>query len=471
MKNIYFIGMILFCLTQVNAQILKCGDVHYRQSLESKYPGISDRIPRPGTTSNADRNNIYRIPVVVHIVYNTNEENLSDDLVRSQIAVLNQDFRRKNADASATRDVFKPVAGDAMIEFYLADTDPNGAPTTGITRKKTNKKSFVEFDVFLLFQAAIACGVDFNDPESIEENMECLEEFFAANGQSFENILAGIDNVKNASKGGTDPWNQKKYLNIWVCNLALDVLGQQIPFVLGFAYPPVGAPLFPEGSLPEGYEVNDGVVVHYPAFGVNNPAAGSLEGLNDKGRTCTHEVGHYLGLRHIWGDGDCTMDDGISDTPDADAASQVEDPAITCESLFTKNTCSEAPTDYPDMIENYMDYSKENCMNLFTQGQINMMRSMLEGPRAELIGLSASVNETSAGEYDVYPNPAYDQLHIQHSRSKSFKVEMTDVNGKAIYASLTGSGQMDIRHLSAGLYTLKLTSDNETTVRKIIIQK
>jgi hypothetical protein len=86
---------------------------------------------------------------------------------------------------SKTRDVFKGVAGDAMIEFYLADTDPNGNPTSGITRKKTNKKSFIEFDILLLFQASIACGVDFNDPASIEENMECLQAFFEANGASF----------------------------------------------------------------------------------------------------------------------------------------------------------------------------------------------------------------------------------------------------------------------------------------------
>ncbi|MBK7221121.1 MAG: hypothetical protein IPH94_07215 [Saprospiraceae bacterium] len=96
-----------------------------------------------------------------------------------------------------------------MIEFYLADTDPNGSPTTGITRKKTNKKSFIEFDILLLFQASVACGVDFNDPASIEENMECIQAFFEANGSSFEDILGGIDNVKYADKGGTDPWDQK----------------------------------------------------------------------------------------------------------------------------------------------------------------------------------------------------------------------------------------------------------------------
>lgn len=472
MKNFLLASLLLlFCSYTSQAQILKCGDDHYRKHLIQSYPGIEEHMHAPNDRNASRSSDVYRIPVVVHVVYNTNEENVSEAIIRSQIDILNQDFRRQNADASQTRAVFKGVAGDAMIEFYLADTDPNGNPTSGITRKKTNKKSFIEFDVFLLFQAAIACGVDFNDPVSIEENMECLQAFFEANGASFENILAGIDDVKYADKGGTDPWDQKKYLNIWVCNLALDVLGEQVPFVLGFAYPPVGAPLFPPGSLPEGYEVNDGVVIHYPVFGINNPGIGSLAGLNDKGRTCTHEVGHYLGLRHIWGDGDCTVDDGISDTPDADDSSQAEDPTITCESLFTKNTCSEITTELPDMIENYMDYSKESCMNMFSQGQINMMRSMLEGPRAELVGLPASVQTEIEAPFVVYPNPAYNELNIELRGMDQHQITLFDMMGKIVYQNPSGTTKIDISGLTNGLYIVQLLGENQSFSTRFTIQK
>ena len=472
MKNFIFACLlILISLQSSQAQILKCGDHPYRQHLIKKYPGIEDHMHAPNDRNASRSNDVYRIPVVVHVVYNTTEENVSDAIVRSQIDILNQDFRRQNTDASKTRDVFKGVAGDAMIEFYLADTDPNGNPTSGITRKKTNKKSFIEFDILLLFQASIACGVDFNDPASIEENMECIQAFFEANGSSFEDILGGIDNVKYADKGGTDPWDQKKYLNIWVCNLALDVLGEQVPFVLGFAYPPVGAPLFPPGSLPEGYEVNDGVVIHYPVFGINNPGIGNLAGLNDKGRTCTHEVGHYLGLRHIWGDGDCTVDDGIADTPDADDSSQAEDPSITCESLFTKNTCSEIATQFPDMIENYMDYSKEECMNMFSQGQINMMRSMLEGPRAELIGLPASVGSVEKNGFFVFPNPTGNELNFNYESLDQYEIAIIDILGKTVYNGHSDVSRIDVSGLNNGVYFLQVMGEHQAFSTRFTIQK
>ncbi len=472
MKNFIFASLlILISLQSSQAQILKCGDHPYRQHLIKKYPGIEDQMHAPNDRNASRSNDVYRIPVVIHVVYNATEENVSDAIVRSQIDILNQDFRRQNTDASKTRDVFKGVAGDAMIEFYLADTDPNGNPTSGITRKKTNKKSFIEFDILLLFQASIACGVDFNDPASIEENMECIQAFFEANGSSFEDILGGIDNVKYADKGGTDPWDQKKYLNIWVCNLALDVLGEQVPFVLGFAYPPVGAPLFPPGSLPEGYEVNDGVVIHYPVFGINNPGIGTLAGLNDKGRTCTHEVGHYLGLRHIWGDGDCTVDDGIADTPDADDSSQAEDPTITCESLFTKNTCSEIATQFPDMIENYMDYSKEECMNMFSQGQINMMRSMLEGPRAELIGLPASVGSVEKNGFFVFPNPTGNELNINYESPDQYEIAIIDILGKTVYNGHSDVSRIDVSGLNNGVYFLQVMGEHQAFSTRFTIQK
>ncbi|MBK8700205.1 MAG: T9SS type A sorting domain-containing protein [Saprospiraceae bacterium] len=414
---------------------------------------------------------IYRIPVVVHIVHNVNSENLSDDVIRSQIEVLNKDYRRLNADATQTRDIFKGVAGDAQIEFYLADTDPNGAPTTGITRKKTDKSSFINFDILLFFQAALACGVDFTDPASIEENMECLVAFFEENGVNFEEIFAGIDDVKYSDKGGTDPWNQKKYLNIWVCDLAVDVLGQSTPFLLGFAYPPVGAPLFPPEELPVDYEKNDGVVIHYQAFGLNNPAVGELAGLNDKGRTCTHEIGHYLGLRHIWGDGDCTVDDGIADTPNAAEASQTDDASLTCNSFFTKNTCNDASNDLPDMIENYMDYSNESCMNIFTQQQINMMRSMLEGPRAELIGLQSSTTETDFLAYKVFPNPASESINILSADNQVYTYGLYNVQGSLLQkGKANGKYQINLESYVNGLYLLQINQGGKIESHKILLK-
>ena len=82
----------------------------------------------------------------------------------------------------------------------------------------------------------------------------------------------------------------------------------------------------------------------------------------------THELGHWLGLRHIWGDGDCTADDYCNDTPLADASHS---------GCPTDNSCTDSPIDYNDMVQNYMDYSYDACMNLFTEDQKTRMRTVL----------------------------------------------------------------------------------------------
>src|SRR5262245_21531443 len=118
------------------------------------------------------------IPTVVHVVYKTAKQNISDAQVKSQIDVLNEDFRKLNADASSVPAVFQPLHADVMIQFKLATKDILGNSTTGITRTKTNKSSF---------------GIN--------------------------------DGVKAYKSGGIDPWPARRYLNIWVCALGGGLLG------------------------------------------------------------------------------------------------------------------------------------------------------------------------------------------------------------------------------------------------------
>jgi hypothetical protein len=249
--------------------------------------------------------NVITIPVVVHIVYRTAAENISDTQVQSQIQVLNEDFRRQNPDASNTPSAFQSVAADAEIQFCLATRDPLGNPTTGITRTQTTKTSF----------------------------------------------SAMSNDVKYSSQGGRDAWPTDQYLNIWVCNL-----GSQI---LGYAQ-------FPGG----GAAATDGVVVDYRYFG----RGGSAQAPYNKGRTATHEVGHWLNLRHIWGDAQCG-NDYVNDTPTQYG------PNYGCPS-FPKPSCGNTS----DMFMNYMDYTDDACMNLLTQGQKTRMRAVLNtgGFRASL---------------------------------------------------------------------------------------
>lgn len=246
--------------------------------------------------------NIITIPVVVHVLYTNSTNNISKAQILSQIDVLNKDFRRKNTDKTNKW----PQAADTQIEFAMATVDPRGNKTTAITRKKVSSSDW---------------------------------------GTKFKANNA----MKSSASGGVNPWNTSEYLNMWIVPKITNTSPQGDRTILGFAQ-------FPGGSAS-----TDGVVMIHNAFG----STGTLNPLFSLGRTTTHEVGHFLNLRHIWGDGDCRRDDFVADTPSSDA------PNYGCAS--THSSCRSV-----DMVQNYMDYSDDACMNLFTKGQKDRMRTVLE---------------------------------------------------------------------------------------------
>lgn len=189
----------------------------------------------------------------------------------------------------------------------------------------------------------------------------------ASNQSSF-----GInDRIKYTAMGGKDIWDASRYLNIWV--------GEIENGIFGYAQ-------FP-GANPS----TDGVVIDYRYFGTEGTVAAPFH----LGRTTTHEVGHWLNLFHIWGDGDCNLDDAVADTPIASQPNYTQPPCT----MLGPNSCITATADLPDMFQNYMDYSADACMNLFTTGQKVRMRAMLEegGPRASLL-LSAACSTIDIGK-------------------------------------------------------------------------
>ncbi|MEM6806467.1 MAG: M43 family zinc metalloprotease, partial [Bacteroidota bacterium] len=298
-----FVLLLLSCLTLIpfTSQAQRtCGTQEYTDNMLKSNPNIRYRMrlvedqTQENVKSSAARvNGDVVIPVVVHVVYQTTEQNISDAQIKSQIKVLNEDFQRKNSDRDQTPAIFQSVAANTGIRFQLATRDPNGNSTTGITRKKTYKASFYTND---------------ND-------------------------------VKYSAMGGVDPWPTDQYLNIWVCNLGLGILGYS--------------------QFPGGPKETDGVVIGYKFFGT----IGDLKAPFNLGRTTTHEVGHWLNLRHIWGDGPCGVDDHVADTPAADA------PSSGC--YFGRKSCGSV-----NMTQNFMDYTDDACMNLFTKGQAQRMRAL-----------------------------------------------------------------------------------------------
>ncbi|WNJ20677.1 M43 family zinc metalloprotease [Pontibacter sp. G13] len=287
-----------------------------------------------------------KVPVVIHILWRNQVENISEEQVFSQLEVLNEDFRRRNSDRTDTPAEFAGVAADTEIEFVLAKQDPRGMPTNGIIRKRTTKASFFSQD---------------ND-------------------------------VKYSSMGGADAWPTDQYLNIWVCNLAQGMLGYS---------------QFPGGGANE----TDGVVIGYRFFGT----MGTVSSPYDQGRTTTHEVGHWLNLRHIWGDGDCSADDFVDDTPTARAAHH------GCPTHMY--SCG-----HRSMTQNFMDYTDDACMNLFTAGQKLRMRALfgIGGFRRNMLYSQGAVPPV-----DQYTAPH--ELLVSQIGDKSAHLSWEDVPGVTAY--------------------------------------
>ena len=161
------------------------------------------------------------------------------------------------------------------------------------------------------------------------------------------------DKVKKASTGGIAPFDPKKHLNLWVCALSGGLLGY--------------------AQFPGGPAATDGVVINYHAFGTIGTATAPF----NKGRTATHEIGHYFNLRHIWGDTpDCSGSDAVADTPNC-AGPNYGAPT------WPLVTCNNGPNG--DMFVNYMDYTDDAAMFMFTSQQVLRMRTALESVRSGLM--------------------------------------------------------------------------------------
>jgi hypothetical protein len=344
---------------------------------------------------------IIRIPVVVHILWNKNEENISETQIKAQLALLNKDFSATNNDIELVPAYFRERAANTGIQFVLARKDEAGQPTTGIIRKKTT-----------------ISGFGFNDQ------------------------------MKNSAAGGSTGWNADYYLNIWVCPLQ--------DGIQGYASMP-GSPAF-----------TDGVVIDNNVFGPQ------LRGPFNKGRTATHEIGHWLGLQHIWGDADCG-DDGVEDTPPQ------QGPTRGCPG-GVQASCNSGTNG--NMYMNFMDLTDDACMLFFTKGQCFRMREQFEplGRRNSLLSSRALEGAEMAeaplpskAGWALFPVPTIHTLFFQTDAEmgcvgKNYYI----VNGTG---QLAGSGwiqstrqEIPITHLRPGLYFIKVEGMSNYPALKFIKQ-
>ena len=353
-KNLF--TLLLASLTLLSNAQNRCGtEAHTRSMIEKSTEYAIAKAKVNAQTNkwienhpNHSEKTIITIPVVVHVVWNTNSENISDAQIFSQIEILNNDFRRTNVDIINTPTVWQDIAADCEIEFCLAQTDQNGIATTGIDRAQTTQTSF------------------------------------GMNG----------DPVMSVASGGADPWDQDYYLNIWVCDLGNGLLG--------YASQPSSWP-----------NPSDGVVIGYKYFG----NTGTAQSPYHKGRTATHEIGHWLNLEHVWGWGSCGNDQ-VSDTP----KQEIEN--YSCPSFpLHPDACSTTNAN-GDMFMNYMDYTNDACMNLFTTGQKTRMISAINQYRSNLI-------------YNTCSNPTTNIIDISIANKKLVKV--VDVLGRTTSEKTTNA--------------------------------
>ena len=408
MRLIYCLLGFVFCSSAVFAQtqpVIRCGTMQALERRLKEDPSLKDRInakraealarmPQYKQSQTTTDTSELIIPVVVHVVYHASVENISDAQVESQIDILNQDFGRENADSVNTPSPFVTVAGRMKIRFQLANVDPWGASTTGITRTYTSRTTGFYDD----------------------------------------------DSVKFTNRRGTDAWPTKSYMNLWVCKMEANLLGY--------------------GQFPDVPDtLTDGVVINYECFG----NTGTVLPPFNKGRTLTHELGHWLNLYHTWGDSFCG-DDFVDDTPVQQSAS------FGCPT-FPHYSCGNDTSGLHsgDMFTNYMDYSDDACMNIFTKGQVERMLSAFNTYRIKLkdskgLGIY-SLNNREIAHLTIYPNPlSGSQLNVVISSPvvANAKIVITDVIGIKVFESnlSTGSGSelvsIQIPHLAMGLYNLQL---------------
>ncbi len=420
--------LLAFCAISLGAQESCAYDQLYQQ-LQGQYPALGpnhlDFIQQHASNdlANYRDNEEYIIPVVIHILWQEEEQNLSDERIKEQIEVLNQDFGQQNEDLQQLRPEFRNIGMDARIRFQLVE----------IIRVQTDS-------IFAL-----------------EVDWQTLE-------------LRYPEQIKNTTTGGSTPWDPNYYLNIWVAPIKEDL-------IFGYAYPPPNLLNWPENSGAASFAL-DGIVINYKAYGANPPPFihpdGSLTEL--QGRTLVHEVGHYLGLPHPWGhfpidqDG-CAFDDGIEDTPISSVPSFFD-----CD--FGRNSCFAHLEDLPDMVENFMDYSNDECRVSFTAQQVAVMRAVMAEQRKDLRLLEAY--ERFPTEIIVYPNPTSGQGRVYLRREiksdyqfrlRTFDREILAIPVVENIAEPGLSFTFDLSDLPNGIYLLELETQQWRFVKRVVLMR
>lgn len=398
----YLLLSIFFAFLCVNR-----AEAQNRCATEERYQNLPSHIKQPKAVFEAwlkkklsqkaenlrsfkayDEQEEYLVPVVVHIIHNGEAEgegaNIPDAQIHSQIEVLNKDFNRENADTINTPENFQGVAADVGIRFVLARTDPYGFFTNGIVRVQAAKDTW--------------------------------------------SYSADEKELKSLSY-----WPADDYINIWVVN-------RLSANFIGFSTYPVSDL---EGIIDPNFNpLVDGIVLSREYFGSIEHGDFELDEDYNRGRSLTHEMGHYFGLRHIWGDiNNCSADDYCDDTPMVDKShSSCPETSFSCGS--------------ENMFQNFMDYTPDRCMNLFTECQKSRMRTVVENsPRRTSLLTSPGLTPPPGFDYDLSLNQIVNPTVVSCENIFIPEIKLVNVGLETIH-NFTVGYQVD----EGSLETLEFTN-------------
>ncbi len=372
------------------------------------------------------------IPVIIHLVHGGQAvgtfPNISYAQLNSQIAVLNADYGGTGFNVANVPAAFSSLVSNTNVKFCMALKDPQGATLAepGVERINYSTKGWA-------------------NPTA------------ATTSTAFTTYMNGT--VKPATI-----WDPTRYMNIWVCDR------NSATQLLGYATFPAGSTL--SGMSGTGTATTDGFWSWAKSFG----NTGTLDPTYNKGRTATHEIGHWLGLRHVWGDANCATD-YCNDTPPAQTSN------FGCPTFpYNSGTCSGNTTG--EMTMNFMDYTDDPCMYMFTPDQrTRIQTAMTNGTYRKLLGTHGlctvvgieSTNFTES-EISIFPVPSQGTVSVKTELASACDLQFTLVNslGQQVFQRneknmQNNTLQLNLSTYEKGFYFLKINAGNKTTVKKIML--
>lgn len=381
---------------------------------------------------------VYTIPIVFHIIHSgstTPARNISQAQVNSQITILNNDYRKMNSDFSTyvTQSAFVNASADMEINFCAASVDPSGnvLAEPGIDRINVTSKGW----------NALPYATSY---------------------------------IESTVKPGTI-WDPTKYFNVWVLQfggLDIGTLGYaQFPTV------PSGTSVIGDMAGQGGSANTDGVVVDYRYLGNTGAATAPY----NKGRTLTHEAGHWLGLYHIWGDdNNCAGTDYVADTPNQEVENS------SCPSTPGAVKTDACATTAPGFnYQNYMDYSDDRCMVMFTAGQKARMQAVMANcVRRKTLNnavscISVGINEAekTVSAISIYPNPGNGEftINVEQIDAQEFTVSVINALGQTVKELKQtepngGLIKLDLSAYTQGVYFVTVKSKSGSFTKRLILQ-